>query len=101
MKQITECIELNEKKHALCLATNAKKEIVANKSEIVNYLKSFNSDCVSAGRVFDSVIDEYTDITDEAFDDGEFCWSSTDIYYFDKYDIKLNSDFIKKVIAHG
>lgn len=35
---------------------------------------------------------EFTDITIEGYEDGEYYWETTQIYYFDKYDIKLDME---------
>jgi len=33
------------------------------------------------------------------FNDGEYCWTSEEIYHFEKYDLKLNDDVIRYILS--
>lgn len=72
-----------------------------NKKEIILiYFKEHNSetaiitcastDYISGEKLSDSVT---------CFNDGEYCWTSEEIYHFEKYDLKLNDDFIRYVLS--
>lgn len=99
MREITEYMEFNGKIGALIMSSDAPKVKCKEKDRIVDYLKSFEPDAVSAGRVYDSISNEYTDITNVSFCDNEFYWDSAVIYNFEKYDMKLNDEFVEKVLS--
>ena len=48
------------------------------------------------------VIDIFTDkevkSADNGYSDSEYIWRESEIYYFEKYNLKLNDDFIKYVL---
>lgn len=99
LKEITDNIIFDEKKCAQVMRDDAQIQKISDKQKVLNYLSSFKPDCVAAGKVYDCVKGEFTDITIEGYEDGEYYWETTQIYYFDKYDIKLDDDFVRKVIA--
>lgn len=35
----------------------------------------------------------------KTFDDGDYYWTNEEIYLFNKYDLKLNDDFIEHVLS--
>ena len=37
-------------------------------------------------------------LTVRLYTDGEYSWTSEEIYHFEKYNLELNEDFVKKVI---
>ena len=97
MKEITNYKEFNEEENAPLLVDNTGISY-ADKKGIIGYLNKFDVDCVSAGKVYDFVKKEYTDIDLVTYTDGEYYWSASEIYHFDKHDIKLDIKFVNKVI---
>ena len=67
---------------------------------ILRYFKEHNSetaiitcastDYISGEKLSDSVT---------CFNDGEYCWTSEEIYHFEKYDLKLNDDVIRYILS--
>ena len=99
MKEITSYIEMTQNKNDVSL----KKFIgyhLDEKETILRYFKEHNSetaiitcastDYISGEKLSDSVT---------CFNDGEYCWTSEEIYHFEKYDLKLNDDFIRYVLS--
>ena len=99
LKEITSYIEMTQNKNDVSL----KKFIGYHldvKETILKYFKEHNSetaiitcastDYISGEKLSNSVI---------CFDDGEYCWTSEEIYHFEKYDLKLNDDFIRHVLS--
>lgn len=98
MREVTNALELNPRVGAHVLEEGAIREPLEQKTQILKYLKSFESDAVGACVVYDSVKNEHTSITLEEFNDGEFYWNSSVVYYFENYDIQLEKAFIEKVL---
>ena len=48
------------------------------------------TDYISGEKLSDSVT---------RFNDGEYCWTSEEIYHFEKYDLKLNDDVIRYILS--
>lgn len=73
-----------------------------NKKKILSYLKnsSFESSCTTE-KVFDYVEKKITDIPMVSYCDNKFYWDDREIYYFEKYNLKLNDDFIEYVLKRS
>lgn len=99
MKEITNNIVFDEKKCAHVMKDGAQIQKCSEKDKVLKYLRSFDVDSVSSGYVYDSVKKQYTDMKIEGYSDGEYAWESSQIYYFENYDIKLSDAFIKKAIG--
>lgn len=97
LKAITNEIEFSKLIGTFALKKDYKIEKINNKCWILEYLSSFEEDAVAAGLVFDSIKGIWTDTTIVTYSDGEFFWDTTDMYYFEKYDIKLSVDFLKMI----
>lgn len=69
----------------------------SEKARILKFLCSFNPVSVT-GIISDFQTGEWTKQENLDFEDGDFYWSSSDIYHFDKYNLKLNDDFIQHVL---
>lgn len=75
-------------------------EIKKDKSKIMEYLNSFGPVLFTTAKVYDEVKKETVNkICDNVFFDGEYEWTATEKYMFEKYNIELDSSFIKKVIG--
>lgn len=72
---------------------------IDNKDRILAYMKSFEPECFSSAFVVDIVEDFDTQIDDVGFTDGEYTWYTSWIYHFEKYNLKLNDDFIAHVLS--
>lgn len=69
------------------------------KTKILSYLKSFDEpSAYSSAYVTDVVTNEKFDKSDNAYTDGIYTWYDSWIYHFEKYDMKLNDDFIQYVL---
>lgn len=68
------------------------------KSVILQYLKNGKDAGVTCSSVFDYVKKEYIPQTIHLYTDGEFFWNDEDIYYFEKYNLQLNEEFINKML---
>lgn len=65
-----------------------------SKNKILNYMKNGNVVAVAAGRATDIISGEVIDEELFCYSDGKYSWRSDTIYYFEKYNIKLPSEFI-------
>lgn len=67
--------------------------------KVLSYLK--NRQPAACGSI--SFIDKIKNVvvydSDNAFYDGEYTWYTPEIYYFEKYNLKLNDDFIEYVLS--
>ena len=84
------------KKEFLELCTSDE---IDEKNRILKYLKSFEVCAYSTAYVFDVVSRNETVLDEVIFTDGEYEWSSSWIYHFEKYNLKLNDDFIAHVLS--
>lgn len=72
---------------------------IDGKDEIVSYMKSGHKEWFTTACVQDIVTEQETDISDTGFTDGEYLWYAAEIYHFEKYNLKLNDDFIAHVLS--
>ena len=80
------------------------KQIEKHKSEhkeqVLAYLK--NGELASiGGLVTDFGTGEWTNIENLDYENGEFYWCTSDIYHFEKYDLKLRDDFVRYVLEQS
>ncbi|MCR5142698.1 MAG: hypothetical protein K6C68_09260 [Ruminococcus sp.] len=77
-----------------------RSELGEIKSAVISYMK--RRDFVSAAsssRIHDFVSDSINqDYCRAWYSDGEYEWSAHDFSYVEKYDMKLDDDFIAKII---
>jgi len=75
-------------------------EILPERNAILSYLKHYKTqEVVATGNVYDYIAQKSTEYKTETFYDGEFEWTTYEVFYFDKYNIKLNPEFIDKVLS--
>lgn len=99
LKEITSYIEMTQNKDDVSL----KKFIgyrLNEKEAILKYFKEHDSEtaiitCAST----DYISGEKLSNSVTCFDDGEYCWTSEEVYHFKKYDLKLNDDFVRHVLS--
>lgn len=71
-----------------------------NKSDILEYLKSPKHTIMySSAPIMDVIAKEIIHIPLCTIISGEYAWDTEDIYYFEKYDLKLKDDFIKYALS--
>ena len=79
------------------------KKIISDKSIkqkdiILQYLKKFPYSAYTSQPVFDKFSGEEVFEADNAHTDGVYTWYESEIYHFEKYNLKLNDDFIEYVL---
>ena len=97
MKSIADYKEFNDEKTSPSIVEGVTKTEIPKKSEILKYMRSFEADVVCPARVYDEVTKEVTNLKLVYYTDGEFFWDERVIYHFEKYNILLNEDFLKKI----
>ncbi|MDD3222511.1 MAG: hypothetical protein EOM34_09120 [Clostridia bacterium] len=75
-------------------------EAYDGKEKIVSYLKNGIEDCVAPGRALDCFNGEVIENKLCGMNDGEFCWQSDLLYYVEKYNLRLEKEFEKKVLSN-
>ena len=101
MKFISDIKEFSENSNNPNLNTMINFPI-ENKSVILRFLKSFEPVAIMAHGVMDYV--KNTPNNSESmvlFNSDEWFWTNEMIYHFDKYDLKLNNDFIEYVLKRS
>ena len=71
---------------------------ISNKNEILKYMKSLSPSIFTSAPVIDIFTDKEVKSADNGYSDGEYSWRESEIYYFEKYNLKLNNDFIEYVL---
>ena len=71
----------------------------STKDRIVEYMESFEPSSV-AGYVDDCKTGEPVMITNSGYNDGEFQWSTQDIYHVKKYNAAVSDEFIRHVMNY-
>lgn len=99
MKFVTDYKELGGNEE-ISLLDHLSKEPIENKEKILKYLRSGKNDGVRCSSIYDYVKDDTTFKSTYLFTDGEYKWDSEEIYHFEEYNMKLNEEFIQKVLKH-
>ena len=66
--------------------------------KIIQYLKNGKCTMASPGRAVDVITGEVIDIEVIFMNDGKYSWTSTLIYYVEKYNLRLPLEFEKYVL---
>lgn len=77
-------------------AFTKKKYSDDEKKRVLDYMKSKEPD-TALGLIWDCVEGKEIRQENVGFEDGEFMWSSQDMYHIEKYDAAVRDDFLKKV----
>ncbi len=72
--------------------------VCESKKLILDYLNSFKTICASGMWLKDVIDGSIINIQVLGYSDGEYLWDTREIYHFEKYDMKLNDDFIQHVL---
>lgn len=78
------------------ICEHISKNPIAEKEVVLKYFRSFASVGIRCSTIYDCINKEHTGISIYIYTDGEYTWTSEDIYYFKKYNIPLESKFIEK-----
>lgn len=81
------------------ISEHCTKHPIDRKDEIISYMKSGQKEWFTTACVYDIVTKQEIDIPDTGYTDGEYLWYATEIYHFEKYNLKLNDDFIEHVLS--
>lgn len=74
------------------------KEPIENKAKILEYLKKGKVTAAATGTAKDIITGKTIDEPFCMFTDGVYAWRSDTIYYVDKYNLKLEDEFIKHAL---
>lgn len=99
MKFISKCIEFETDNRQHLIDTLSENSI-SNKNDILEYLKSGSDDGVLCSSVFDYVISRSTGDTVHCYTDGEYFWDDREIYHFEKYNMKLDDEFVNHILKN-
>ena len=69
-----------------------------NKQAFYDFLKEKGKLVSVGGIVIDFQTKEWTNIENLDYETDNFYWNTSDIYHFEKYNLKLNDDFIEYVL---
>ena len=69
-----------------------------NKSVVLEYMKKNEAEAVQSRTMMDYISGTALNGSVECFTDGKYFWTSEEIYHFEKYNLKLNDDFIQYVL---
>ena len=68
------------------------------KNAVLEHMKKIEAEVVQARSMMDYISGTTLHDSVECFTDGEYFWTSEEIYHFEKYNLKLNDDFIQYVL---
>ncbi len=74
-------------------------EPISMKEKVLDYLKSAKIVAVSPSIPRDVITQERIPGDFCYYSDGKYSWRSDTIYYFEKYNLKLEDEFIQHVLA--
>lgn len=69
-----------------------------NKDKILKYMKKFRPSSSAPAIVTDVISGEKLSISLDCSNDGVYAWRSDVLYYFEKYDLRLDADFVQHVL---
>lgn len=99
MKEISRIREFSGDEACESITKQIRDNAPEDKEKILGYLKSFPADCAAGMSLVDEITGETQNIGVEGYEDGEFYWDTREIYHFEKYNIKLNADFMQHVLS--
>ncbi len=74
-------------------------DVPSYKKQVLDYLKRHGPCSFTSQPVYDKFSGKEVFAADNAHSDGYYTWYESEIYHFDKYNLKLNDDFIQYVLA--
>ena len=98
MKFITNYKELEGGNEDKSLLDHCNVDPINNKDNLLSYLSNNEYlEGIRTSHIYDYVSGSRTTITNKTYCDGEYFWTEEEKYHFDKYNLELEADFIKKV----
>lgn len=100
MKEITNYRETSENSSEGSVKENINKPI-SGKAVILNYFRQCHENftvvtCAAVDHITGKPLNGESIRT---YDDGSYCWTNEEELLFEKYDLKLNDDFIAHVMS--
>lgn len=74
------------------------RQVIPHKAEILSFMKNAPVVACTSMPVYDKLTGEEVCSGNNAHSDGKYTWYESDIYHFEKYNLKLNDDFIEYVL---
>ncbi len=68
------------------------------KAALLSYMRSIPSLAVAAGYFEDVTTGKEVIVDYLAYNDGEFSWTTCDIYHLKKYDLAMSPEFVEKAL---
>lgn len=75
------------------------KTPIPEKQIVLSYLRSYPWCSFTSEPGRDRITSQKICEADNARTDGEYRWYESEIYHFEKYNLRLNDDFIKHILA--
>jgi len=99
MKEISSYRELTENPNDAPIESGINY-LYDEKQKILDYFKKYNTpDIVITCGIKDFITGEESHKESvKCFNDGIYYWTNLEIYHFEKYNLKLNADFIQHVL---
>ena len=87
-----------DKTSSKSILDNVSETVPEYKETVIKHLKFYKPSSIAPAIVYDLITGEKLDVTLYCSHDDFFYWRSDMIYYFEKYNLKLNDDFINYVL---
>lgn len=99
MKEISNVKEFSAEDTFESVKELISENSIDGKDKILQYLKSFEPDCAAGMTLVDEITGADTGISVNGYEDGRYYWDTRHIYHFEKYNLKLNDDFVEYVLS--
>ncbi len=66
--------------------------------KIIHYLNKFSPSVFTSEPLIDIFTEKKISDADNGYSDGEYEWYDSDIYYFEHYNLKIDENFVKKIV---
>ena len=81
------------------LKDNISEKPIREKDRILQFLKNGTYNGVRCSSIYDYIKNEPTFKNINLYTDGVYEWDDEEIYHFEKYNMKLEDEFIKYVLS--
>ena len=98
MKEISNVREFAGDETAKPIKELIQDRAINDKDKILEYLKSFDPDCAAGMSLVDEVTGDIIETGVNGYEDDQYYWDTRHIYHFEKYNLKLDDDFIAHVL---
>ena len=100
MKEISNVREFTGYETARSIKELIQDRAIDDKDKILEYLKSFDPDCAAGMSLVDEVTGDIIETGVNGYEDDQYYWDTRYIYHFEKYNLKLDDDFIAHVLNY-